>query len=568
MKKLKTMKKFLLFITISFSLLFLFENCSEDFLEKNKLGEETVGTFYTTEENCEMALTAAYGVLITRFGFARNFWAFGDVASDDSEAAGEQGGGDQPSCQRIDALNIVPGNEYLSGFYDDIYQGIYRCNVAIENIPQADFDQTKKNRLIAEARFLRAFFHFHLNLVYGGVRIVDHVLLPDEYRGGRSSLAEVLHFVQAEMDTIAEILPATYSASNSGRATSGAALGYQLKALVFESSYAQLAGTAKDPSNYFDGCEEKWAEALDVFNDIEALGVYSLEPDYADLWPVAGENSPEHIFTGHSVSLGAGGGIEDINSGILGGVQCVYQACRSYYIDVDDDNDFSNDTIIEENGRVGLYGLNAPTYELFAEFEEGDPRRDISFVTEGKIIPLIRRDGEFDTLKAAPSFASPTLMNNAKYDPLPHEWIDPIKHYGPRDIKFLRYAEVILLAAEAAVQDDNPELGRVLVNRIRARARNSGVTSDVPEDYFSPITLEEVMHERRCELALEAHRYFDIVRWGIAEEKLTGTYRATDTLGGQTGSPLEWIPGKHEFFPIPSNEISLNQGEMDQNPNY
>jgi hypothetical protein len=551
------MKKFLIYTFATLSLSFILTGCSEDFLKKTPIGAETNATFYTTEENCEMAVTAAYAVLITRHGFSRNYWAFGDVASDDSEAAGEKGGGDQPYCQRIDQLQIVPGNAYLVEFYGDISQGIFRCNVAIENIPQAEFDQNKKNRLIAEARFLRAFFHFHMNVVFGGIRIVDHVLLPEEYAGSRNTVAEVLHFVQTEMAEAANSLPATYPNSDKGRATKGAALGYQLKALVFESSYAQLAANGGDPANYFEGCTEKWDEAVNVFNAIEALGVHELEPNYADLWPVYGENSSELMFTGHSVSLQAGSGIEDINNRILGGVHCVYQACRSYY------NESGG---IEENGRSGLYGLNAPTFELRDEFEAGDPRLDLSFCLDSELIILTTREGIVDTLPACPSFASPTAMNNQKYDPLPWEWVDPIKHFGPRDLKFLRYADVLLLAAEAALNDDNPTLALQLVNRVRTRARNSG-TSGVPADLTS-ITLADIQHERRVELALEAHRYFDIVRWGLAEEKLTGMYRQTDLIANPDAAPLVWTRGKHEFFPIPESEIALNQGLMAQNPGY
>jgi hypothetical protein len=374
--------------------------------------------------------------------------------------------------------------------------------------------------------------------------------------GPRNSVAEVLHFIQDEMAEAAAVLPAVYPDEDNGRATKGAALGYQLKALVFESSYAQLAGTDKDPANYFEGCTQKWGQAMTVFNQLEALGVYHLEPDYADIWPVDHEKGPELIWTGHSVSRDAGGGIEDINRQIIGGVQCVYQACRSYY---------DEDGVLIPNGRSGLYGLNAPTYELRDEFETGDPRRDISFVEEYD--PLILSiDGVLDTLPAAPSFASPTSMNNAKYDPLPWEWISSVLHYGPRDIKFMRYADVLLLAAEAALNNNDAGTALTLVNRVRTRARNSGTTA-APAD-LSSVTMADIQHERRCELALEAHRYFDIVRWGIADDVLSGQYRQTDLMTNPDAAPLDWIPGKHEFFPIPESEIALNQGQMAQNPGY
>lgn len=554
-EKQKKMKKFrYAFAVLGLSL--ILTNCSEDFLEKTPIGRESPETFYLTQANCEMAVTAAYNVLITRHGFSRNYWFFGDCASDDSETGGEDTGQDQVEGQRIDQLLILPGNLALSEFYNDMYQGIFRCNLAIENIPKGQFDAAIKNRLINEARFLRAFFHYHLNVVYGGVRIVDHALLPEEYEGSRNSVAEVLHFVQKEMSIAAANLPSEYGDNDKGRASSGAALGYKLKALVFESSYAKLAASGNDPSNYFVGCVEKWDTALMVFTEIVALGVHSLEPDFFDLWPVTGENSSEHMFTGHSVSL-ANGGIEDINTNIVGGVHNVYQSCRSY---------FTADSLLNKNGR-GQYGLNCPTPALVEEFETGDPRLDISFTMDYDPIYIYNPRPNIDTVFAAPSADSPTQMTNSKYDPFPWEWIDPAFHHGPRDLKFLRYADVILLAAEAAVEDGNPDLARELLNRIRERARNSGSTG-VPAELTGTVTLNDVMHERRCELALEAHRYFDIVRWGIADEVLTGTIRQTDIIHSTSPEPLVWVRGKHEFFPIPELEIIINKGLMLQNPGY
>ena len=219
--------------------------------------------------------------MLSRHMFARDFWAFGDVASDDTESGGE-GLSDQPDCHQIDRLVILQSNSYLQEFYKDVYQAIYRCNVAIAYIPQGQFDPALKSRLIAEARFLRAMYYFYLDIVYGGVRIVDHPLQPSEYKGPRNTLTEVLHFVEDEFKTAADSLPVTYDAANAGRATKGAALSYLLKALVFESSYAQLKSSGKDNSDYFNDCQSKWSEAKQVFEEIRGLNVYSLDPNTVD----------------------------------------------------------------------------------------------------------------------------------------------------------------------------------------------------------------------------------------------------------------------------------------------
>ena len=215
------------------------------------------------------------------------------------------------------------------------------------------------------------------------------------------------------------------------------------------------------------------------------------------------------------------------------------------------------------------WGLNTPTYNLAAEYETGDPRKKISVVTDADTIEIDPGGAGVTILRrAAPSYASPTMMNNQKYDPEPDEWVIRSFFRGPLDIKMFRYADVLLLAAEAALEPavNQPGKATEYVNMIRTRARNSGNTG-IPADLAS-VTLDDIIHERRIELAFEAHRFFDIVRWGIAYERLNGLYRATDTLGGLSGSPIEFLVGRSEFFPIPDEEIILSKGAIKQNPGY
>jgi len=558
------MKKLVRIHFISIIVVSLFFACSEDFLEKTPMGMETTATFYTSADNALQAVTACYSVMIYRGSFSRNYWAFTDCGSDDTETAGEIGGVDQVPAQRIDKMVHLSSNAYFYEFWRNIYEGVNNCNIVIEKLalPEADFDDNLKSRLVAEAKCLRAIYYFYLNSLFGGVPLITEQLTPDQYyTTERASISEVLHQVQTDLAEVAGILPETYSSGDDGRVTSGAAKAYLLKALVFESSYAKnYAGDER-----FEGCEQKWDQAYNVAQQIIGSDLYILEPDYADIWTEEGDDSQEHIFRVISAPLQATGS-ELINTPLVSTVLNTYQSCRAYWEVSIDTITGERDSVAVDGGRNG-WGLNAPTYDLAAEYEEGDPRFKISITTDEDTL-LINFGDSIVPRRAAPSYASPSLMNNKKYDPPPSEWLINSFFRGPRDIKMFRYADVLLLAAEAALEPsvNQPDKALEYVNMIRARARNSGNTGQ-PADLPS-VDLSDIIHERRIELAMEAHRYLDIVRWDIAYDRLNGTYRATDTLGGKQVDPIQFVRGKHEFYPIPEQEIILSKGSLAQNPGY
>ena len=306
----------------------LYFGCSESFLDKTPLGMESTATFYTSQDNAIQAVTACYSIMVFRGSFSRNFWAFGDVASDDTEAAGEVGGVDQPPMQRIDQMLHVSTNAYLFEYWRNLYEGINNCNIVLTKIPDSDFNENLKNRLLAEAKYLRGMYHFYLCMVFGGVPIIDKILLPDDYYSTpRNTIAEVLHQVQTDMREAASVLPDTYTSSgDNARATKGAARAYLLKALVFESSYAKnYPGDSR-----FEGCQEKWSEAWDVAQQIINSGVYILEPDYADLWTEAGDESQEHIFRCVNAAINTTG-TEFINTPLVASSHNTYQSVRAYW---------------------------------------------------------------------------------------------------------------------------------------------------------------------------------------------------------------------------------------------
>jgi len=189
-----------------------------------------------------------------------------------------------------------------------------------------------------------------------------------------------------------------------------------------------------------------------------------------------------------------------------------------------------------------------------------DPRFQTSIGEPGDTIKLNGRHGdrwyEMDFVNLA------TNTISRKYECSPYEyWKKKTNdNEGPMNLRQIRYSDVILMAAEAAYKTSDEPTARNYVNMVRTRARMSGDTG-YPEDLTGPITFEDIVHERRLELAMEGHRFFDLIRWGLADEFISNT-----TLDVYPGFTVYFEVGKHEFFPIPLTEIQLSAGALEQYP--
>lgn len=469
----------------------------EDYLDKAPLGELTSENFFQDELQATQAVNAIYAHLRSFNVHVFSYIGVTDIASDDADKGSVPG--DAGFLQDINDFTFDANNTAVNGIWSGYFQGVFRANQVIANVPEIDMDEELKARLIGEARFLRAYFYFFLVRTYGDLPLIDRPLNPDEYVQTRVSTDQIYAFIEEDLNFAAENLPekSEYEASELGRATAGAAKSFLAKVHLFQNEFQ---------------------EAFDLAQEVISSGEYELYPDYEGIFRREGEHSSESIFEVSTVALEAGGGGSQFNEvqGIRGN---------------------------PNNG----WGFNGPSDDLMAAYEENDPRLVATIINNGDTLP----SGEVVV-------ADPNMGENARFSL--KAWLPerPPSGFGNSgaNIRLFRYADLLLIAAEAANEIGNPSQALEYVNRIRERARQGedNILPDLTMTDQSGLR-EAIYHERRIELAMEQHRYFDLVRQGRAQEVFA-------ELG------ITWTPGKHEVYPVPQSEIDISGGSITQNPGY
>ena len=478
----------------------------DDQLDQTPVIGFTEATFYQTAEHAEQALVAAYDPLqwnFTTFNFHFR-WFYGDICSDDAIKGGS-GVNDQPQLGLLEDFVATPSNTHVNASFEHKYSGIFRANIVLEKVPEINMDEDQKARILAEASFLRAFYYFELVTLFGGVPMVDHVLTPDEYKIPRASAEEIWGLIESDLIAAIPDLPfkSELGAANLGRATKGAARSLLGKAYIYQ---------------------EKWTDAVSVLAEVVNSGEYTLDPDYANVFNEAGEHGSGSVFEINRTPLG-GGNWGNVNGSLEGNMTNVFQRAR---------------------GQFGGWGFNIPTQDLVDEYETDDPRLGQSIFMVGDVMGdrgVFTKDatGQDHDYYSRKYFMTQAEQDLAVGDPLIN---------GISNDRVIRYADVLLLYAEALAESGNEALARQQVNAVRARAR-AGAPFILPDVASSGAQLiDDIRHERRVELALEGHRFFDLVRWGLGPTELDG-----------------FQAGKHELFPIPLKQIQLNPN-LDQNPGY
>ncbi|MEO7426109.1 MAG: RagB/SusD family nutrient uptake outer membrane protein [Fibrobacteria bacterium] len=461
--------------------------CSQ-FLDKEPLGVESSTTFLKTESQAILATNAVYDAAAWRFSQEVFEWFLGDVVSDDAEKGGESAA-DWAELQQLKDFRANPANSISFSRWSEFYQGIYRANVVIGGVPAIDMEPKLRARLVGEAKFLRAFFYFQLVKTFGAVPLITHPLNPNEYCQERAPIQANWTQIEMDLKEAAEALPekSAYPSSDVGRATKGAANALLAKAYIFQS---------------------KWAEALASSATVIQSGQYDLQPNYGDIFKKANENGIESIFEIQHTQV-ATSDYGDLNEG--------------------------QETSIYQGSRNATYftgwGFNLPTQDFVNEFESNDPRLKATVVSTGDIL----YEGT-PAQQKADNGASTTGYAARKYM-FEYQPIVPDVSNSPANWRSIRFADVLLFNAEAANELGNSTAALVSLNRVRARVSMPAVTATGKEALRNAI-----YHERRVELGLEGHRFFDLVRQGRAAAVL-----------GKNG----FIAGKHEHFPIPQLELDV-----------
>lgn len=471
--------------------------CGEDFVTKIPPGKLAAESFFQTEEHAIWATNAIYEHLRDWQVHVFSFIGMTDIVSDDADKGSTAN--DASFLREIDNFTFDASNIAPFSVWEGYYRGIYRANVALQNIPDIEMDEALKARLLGECQFLRAYFYFNLVRWFGDLPLILEPLSPSEFEQERVPVEAVYQQIVADFQAAEAALPlkSNYPSSELGRATKGAAQAFLAKVYLTQGDFVQA--------------EEL---ALKVINS----GEYDLLEKYSDIFTHIGENAEESVFEVQTAAF-------------------VPAVTGSQYNEVQG---------VRGTPNLG-WGFNRPSDDLIQAYEPGDPRREATILYPGEVLP----DGS-DIVQDNPNIVNERYNQKAFVPDHPG-----FNGNGPGNIRILRYADVLLMAAEAMNENGKSTEALGYLNQIRNRARGNRPPVILPEiTVTDQSTLRQLIwQERRVELAMEQHRWFDLLR-----QKRAGS--VMKAVG------KNFIEGKHELFPIPQSEIDLGAGFLTQNPGY
>ncbi|MCW3785773.1 RagB/SusD family nutrient uptake outer membrane protein [Plebeiibacterium sediminum] len=515
------------------SLAVLFSSC-ETWLTETAPAVTGLEDYYTSGETGIYTTNAAYVPLTWEYNYTYySDFFIGDVMSDDALKGG-QNTSDMADVYDMENFKTIANNGYLLDFYRTQYMGIGRCNLGLREvpalIPNENMTAEVQQRLLGELKFLRAMYYFRLVRVFGGVPLVDYVIeSTTDWQQPRATVESVYNFIVSDLEDASELLweKSAYAPEELGRATKGAAQAMLLKVNLYIHDYTEA---------------KRWGEAIISSNE------YDLLPTYANNFSIDYENGLESVFEVQYADDPTGDYGGSNGEGGSGYTRGTY-------------------SIILTRSRSSLlgggWGFNKPTVNLYNEYESNDPRRDATILnpTDDQI-----ENPEQEIYLGTRFLNKKTGFYDADGNPI--ELSHPSR--GPLNRIDIRFADVLLMYAEACCETGDYTDAKNALERVRNRARQ-GQPDILPAfpDYNGYADnkadlVSAVRHERRVELGMEGHRWYDLCRWGVAKQVMDA-YKATESPEAQSHM-AEFIAGKHELFPIPSKEIELNP--MEQNPMY
>jgi hypothetical protein len=388
----------------------------------------------------------------------------------------------------METFSYTPRTEELNSYWKLQFKGITQCNLVLDNIIKVNMPESTKNQIIGEALFLRSYYYFLLTQVFGDVPLYLKVTPPDQLKIKKSSKEDIYKQIVSDCDKAANLLPNTHNGSNTGRATKGAALAVAAKVSLYTKDYTKV---------------------LEYTSKIKALNTYKLVKDYRENFMKLTQNNTESVWEIQHTNLELGVG----------------NFINQWWASI----------------KFLGYGFAEVTPLYVSVFEPNDPRLKFTVaMNNDPYFGLIYKNSFSSTTYSPRKF----LQSNAELTQ---------KADGDINYPAIRYAEVLLWEAEALIELGRMQEALAPLETVRARARaQTAVPGTLPViTSTNQATLRQaVRRERQTELGFELHRFFDLVRWGIAAESLPGFQK-----------------GKHEVFPIPQTEIDLNPSLL-QNPNY
>ena len=502
-------KRILIILTATVFLI----SCKKSFLEVDPQGQLTEIQALSDPGAAEKLVGGVYSTLYFG-GFGNTTVGFlmvmaTDVASDDADK------GSLPSdfspAGELDNFTVTPNNFILNNLWNGHYAAIARANRAIDILNQSTFDAAVKNRLLGEVRFLRGLYYFNMVRLFGGVPKLIRVPDPSEGNNDefqtRATKDAIYLVITEDLQFAVENLPLK-GVSSTGRANKGVAESYLAKVYMYQ---------------------KNWQKAFDLSSSVINSGKYSLVNDYNLIFREKAVNGNGGINNSESIF--------EVQTGINVGENAVSLL-------------FSNSQGPRGRGWNDLgFGFNTPSSDLANVYEAGDTRANATIIFIKPTLPANSKgtflwDGFY--IPSKDSVENDRYSYKAYHSPLQESpQISSNKDSKPKNIRLMRYSEVLLINAEASANLGNIPNATIRLNQVRSRA-------NLPA---SVGTIDNIWKERRVELAMEQDRFFDLVRQGRAGSVLRAQGKA-------------FVDNKHEVYPIPQLQRDLSGNRLTQNPGY
>ncbi|WP_224996010.1 RagB/SusD family nutrient uptake outer membrane protein [Cesiribacter sp. SM1] len=491
--------------------LMMFSSCNEDILEKDNPNQLSTGTFFTNEAELSAGVTAIYSGLQANNLYNREYFFLWDMLSDENVGTANL---EPPRAAALN-YNFDAGNKLVNDVWQGLYRVIHRANLVIDvadDIPEEELSVAARNRYVAQARFLRAWAYNDLVSLWGPVPLHTEPATPATLAEGfpRVPVEQIYQLIFEDLDFAEANLPtkSEWGASELGRVPKGAAQALKGKIHMFRGDYAA---------------------ARTEFQKVISSGQYSLVPEFEDNFTEENENNAESIF------------------------EVQFSTAHGYGVPWNDGGDGQGIAEVTFRGQeytpiTGWNNVN-PSPGLLSAYEEGDPRFDYTFYEDGEEYCF----GCPEKADGTPYTMELSQVGWKKYSNAYKQGNE--NQISGINFRVIRYADVLLMMAEAVNELEGPAAAIEYVNQVRQRP-----SVDLPE-LAAPASKEEmfeiIARERRVELASEQVRTRDLIRWR--------------KNGKLTSEPIaNYNPSKHALLPIPAQELANNQAltNEDQNPNY
>lgn len=534
-------------------------SCSKDFLDETTYGEVSPDKM-TDPKNVERVIIGAYKMLNGQMDNASNAmnspasnWSFGDVTSDDAYKGGG-GTGDQGQIHRMELYQTDPTVIDIERKWSALYEGIKRVNDALRLLNQSvAFDPELKKQRQGELFFLRGHYYFELKKIYNRIPYIDEkVVNVEDYNRSNVEFTseELWQKIVTDFDNASKVLPSKQA--QIGRPTSIAAKAYLMKTMIYQ---------------------KKWQEAYTISEEVMS-SQYKLLSNFEDVFLPENDNSSEVIFAvQHSINDGDpnnyNGSIGDRLTAPGGPFYPQYGFHRPSQNLVNAFKTDANGLPVKDNVDVNSQDFVDPRLD-YTIGRPGITYKDLGVTYDASWARDVATYGVYAPKKRIVSAKS-------SYYGATWPYVSALNYY------IIRYAEVMLWKAEAAVELGKLEEARSIVNAIRKRAKESKYVMALDgksyaanykiglyNDSWSNVNKarEAVQLESRLELAMEGERFFNLVRWGIADKVINQEYLEAEKHKRSFLTNAHFTKGKNEYFPIPQRYVDGATSKVEQNPNY